>query len=383
MKWLAALLLALTVMPSRAFEYCDDLAARKEMQQAAGDWERWLKEKRYDDLDQVFGALVAGAERGMSSDASAERALRAFERSGEWRDPRHRDWAQSHPDSAAASLARAHFHLGRAMRIRGDGSAAPSSEQLVALRAELQLARQSLARAERALRVRALGDALHIRIAAAEDGAAAAGPLIRESLAANPSSLAVRMAQVDANAPGLGGRRNDLLAVPGQAKALSSADRRYLEYLVYSSLGRFHRARGERSSAIADFARAHPLCPAFESTASELASLYLQERQYSAVIPVANHIIQNYPADGLGYTFRARALRGLGRHAEAVADLERAVDLGNTEAFGELAWFHETGTAVPRDLSRALDLFVAGEARSLPGAREGAERVRSALARGR
>ena len=381
MKRALAAIVAMTALRAVAFDYCDDVAAVREMQAAARDWRESLRKKRYDELEEVFGAMLQAVERGAASDAKLELALHAFEYGEEWRNARHRDWVESNPNSAAGHLARAHYHLARGMSARGEGEAPLSDEELSMVRTELQEARDEVVAADRSLKVRSLSDALRVRIAAAEAGPAAAASVAHAALAASPRSVALRMAEVDASRAEWGGRRQDLIAVSRDARGLSAADRRYLDYLAYMDLGHANLAKGDREAAARDFSRAEPLCPAFEYAASETAKIYLDQRKYAAAIAPATHVVQKVPKNGLGYAYRGRALHGLGRDAEAVKDFQRAVELGYMPAFAELAEFYETGTAVPRDLAKALELYTLAEARNVQGAGEGADRVRAAIAK--
>lgn len=370
--------LACVALQARAFEYCDDVGKPAEMMREAKEWHRALKEKRYADLEAAFAPLLAAARGGEPGDGKAERALRAFEKFDEWRESRHRDWQAAYPGSAAALLARGHYHLGRAVAVRTAHKAAGEEHDAV-MRSELAAAREAIGRVRRVAHPGSLAEALRIRIAAADDGPKAARAAWESAIASYPRSLPVRMAQVDVNQDAWGGRRAALAAIPAQAVGLSEADRRYLDYLVLAYVGRVELAAGHRSVALRHFSRAAPLCPALSHVASELAKLHLEDRRYAAVLPLAEQLIAGYPSDGLGYLYRGRAYRGLGRYEDAVRDQRQAVDLGLTEAFGELAWFHEEGKGVRRDLAKALELYQVGEARNVPMAREGAERVRAVI----
>lgn len=375
---LAIAAFAWSALQACAFEYCDVVAKPAEMMREAKGWHQALKKKQYAELESQFGRLLAQAQGESAGDGKAERALRVFEKFDEWRESRHRDWREAYPKSAAALLAQAHYHLGRAVSVRTAGKS-PGEEHDAVMRAELAAARVAIGRLARIERSSSLAEAVRLRIAAADDGPKAARSAAEAAIAAFPTSLAVRMAQLEANQDEWGGRRAELAAIPAQASGLPAADRRYLDYLVLSYLGRTELDAGHRSAALRHYARAVPLCPALSHAASELAKLYLEDGKYAAALPLAEQLIAGYPTDGLGYLYRGRAHRGLGRYAEAVKDQQQAVDLGLTDGFIELAWLHENGKGVPRDLAKALSLYEVGEARNVASAREGAQRVRAVI----
>jgi TPR repeat protein len=139
-----------------------------------------------------------------------------------------------------------------------------------------------------------------------------------------------------------------------------------------------HHAR-----AIADYERSAPLCKGLDGTVDRLMKLLVRKGDHARVVAVATGILERIPRDGWTLWQRGRAHRALSQHPQALADLRRAAEIGQTSASEDLAWYYETGTGVARDLQRALELYRAAEAIDSPTAPAHVQRVSAMMAGGR
>src|SRR5439155_15243401 len=98
--------------------------------------------------------------------------------------------------------------------------------------------------------------------------------IYRDAIAADPQSLAVRIRYIKASHPKWGGSRKQLVRILEDAAPLSTADRRYVEYLVHQELGMIEESEGNYGAAIRQYERSEPLCPGLYVSAVKLAELH-------------------------------------------------------------------------------------------------------------
>jgi TPR repeat protein len=144
-------------------------------------------------------------------------------------------------------------------------------------------------------------------------------------------------------------------------------------------MGASAESAGDNAAAIRHYQESVPLCPGLYNAAARLADLYLRTGKHEAAVKAATAIIELDRADGWARTVRGKAYRALGRNAEALADFESATELGYRPAFEELAWFYETGTGVPKDVRRALELYTIAAYDESPTASASAARLRASV----
>jgi len=368
-----------------AFTFCDDRQARIAFQRVHEPWPARLAKKEFAELDRHFNSLLAQQAKGTFSDAAVDRAFLVF-RGKVGEAPLHEEWSRLYPRSGAAHLAHAYHHIAHGAAERGqDLSAAPTPSQLEAMRASFRAALQELRVAERHVERPSLVAALRIRIAGLDRASDAgdARQLYAGALERFPETLAVRIQYIKASHPPGGGGDRQLATILEDARRLPAADARYVEYLVFEERGAIAEAAGDHARAIADYERSAPLCKGLDGTVDRLMKLLVRKGDHARVVAVATGILERIPRDGWTLWQRGRAHRALSQHPQALADLRRAAEIGQTSASEDLAWYYETGTGVARDLQRALELYRAAEAIDSPTAPAHVQRVSAMMAGGR
>lgn len=117
-------------------------------------------------------------------------------------------------------------------------------------------------------------------------------------------------------------------ANPPEGQQIEEIDRR-LEAGPDVSLilqrGELRRAQGDWAGALEDYDRAASLAPGNRRIDLLRGEVYLLSGRAEAAVEALSRFIEAEPADVDGRLLRARALGALSRHAEAEADLERAL----------------------------------------------------------
>jgi tetratricopeptide (TPR) repeat protein len=206
----------------------------------------------------------------------------------------------------------------------------------------------------------------------------------------NPDSYFLFVTRMTSLEPKWGGSIEDMESIIGDARSLSPADQRYLQYIVYQKIGTVYQCRefavcgghgriGENArQVVAYFEKSIASCPGLDESLEMLIKYQFDTKNYPGVIATATRAIQRNPRLAKAFANRGYAYGNTGRHKEALADLERAALLGEDYAFKELAWMYETGTAVPKDVPKAIDLYMIADLRKVKGARKEAERLSKA-----
>jgi TPR repeat protein len=75
----------------------------------------------------------------------------------------------------------------------------------------------------------------------------------------------------------------------------------------------------------------------------ELSDLLVKQRRYGEAVSVMSNILSKNPSDSKVLLHRGLAYMHLGKASEAVADWERAAELGNADAESEIGRAYMTG----------------------------------------
>jgi hypothetical protein len=352
---------------ARAFELCDDHGKLEDFRIRQVPWEKAFEEKRFDELDRHLNRLMTAQEAGTISDAEAKRAFAIFESSRPGREPLHLEWLRGHPRSPAALLAIAYHYM---QRWSASGNEVDMRDSIRAFDFAAERSKSPT-----------LAIAGKIRIASDSRGGAGLDPAIlyRKAIEQYPGTLEVRIEFIRASNPKRGGTLNQLNAITADARRLPVPDQRYVEYLVYQEMAAAMEDAKDDMRAAEFYEKSIPLCPGLDKSLTQVAGVYKRLKRYDVLVPAMTAYIARNPRVGWGYTTRGLANRELGKHAEAFADYDHAVQLGDAAALGSLAWFFETGTAVPRDKRKALELYEVAASRDVDGAREKADKLRALL----
>lgn len=363
-SWAALLVLA---FPVHAFEPCDTpgMAQKSRLEQAP--WESAFREKKFHEVDAHFNAYLDALDAGKISDAQAKAAFEVFESSQPGREPLHTEWLWARPESRAARLAIG-YHLMRRWIDAGDER-------------DLKAALRAFELAAEKTRKPTLSMAARIRMASARAGVSRIDPMAiyEEAVRAFPDTIEVRVQAIHASNPKRGGSLAQIDGILADARGLPASDRRYIEYIAYQEMAAAMQDARRDKDAADLYDKSSALCPGLDGSLARALVAYKRLNRADALLGRAAVYVQRRPRDGWGYAMRGWAERSLGLHAEAFADFDRAVQMGEGSALQELAWYFETGTEVPRDRRKALELYSIAADRGIDGGAENAKRLRLLL----
>jgi tetratricopeptide (TPR) repeat protein len=384
MKIRVAIALALFLAPpaAHAFVFCEDGAAREAFQIGLASWEKALEEKRYADLDAHFNALLDSHEAGNISDALVKRAFAVFENADAGHEPRHFDWIRESPRSRAAYLALGYHYTARAFAAQGtQHSEAISRVQQAAMDEEARKALIAFGDADKLAKKPTLSIASRIRLAAAHPGSHGVKPgtLYRDAIKTFPDTLEVRIQYIKASHPKRGGSMKQLASIGEDAKSMPPEDYRYVQYLVYQEMASVQETAKNDRAAVDLYEKSVALCPGLDASLVRLGQVHARMKDHASVIAAMGTLIERYPRNGWAHSMRGDAYRETGKFARSFVDYQRAAELGYGPGFEGLAWFHETGTLVPKDVGKAVDLYMTAYARNVEGAKAKADNLRASL----
>ena len=367
MKAAIAVAAAALACPVCAFELCDSPGRAEQIRLDQRAAQAAFDEKRFNDVDQHYNAYLDAYEAGRISDAEARIAFHDFESSKPGREPLHTEWLWARPESRAARLAIGYHY---AQRWIDAGNPADLKDALRAF----ELAEQKAGKPTLAIAAR-------LRLAGERGNAAGvdAPALYREAIRKFPDTLEVRVQAAHAIRLGHGADAEQLQSILVDAKRLPAAQQRYVEYFVDQEMAAAMEESKHDEKAAELYDRSAALCRGLDSSLVRSLKVYRRLKRADLLETRANEYIKRRPRDGWGYAMRAWAEREQGRHAEAFPDYDRAVLLGEPSALQDLAWYFETGTNVPRDRRKALELYTIAADRRIEGGAENARRLRHML----
>ena len=395
MKAIAIALLAAAFIatPARAFELCDVEGKRAEFYRSIKPLENLLYEKKFDELDKAMNAMLAAHEAGKLSDALVHRAFAHYESAHVGWEPLLRDWVARYPRSHAARLALAYHLTARGWGARGSQYTSKTSrEQFAEMEKYFRQALKVYDEADALGKKPTLSIAQRIYMSRSTPALELdTERLYRDAIRTYPDTLQVRIRYLEMSEPKWGGNIRKMESVAEDAKGMSAADQRYIQYLVYQYVGRTYwcsegkgcgseeKGNGEHAKqVIANFEKSIPLCPGLDNSLDYLMR-YQEERQdYAALVASATRMIARNPRNANALYMRGEAYGNTGRPREAFADIEHAAQLGHAYAYKELAWFYESGTVVPKDVRKAIDMYLIADQKNIAGARAQAERLSKA-----
>ncbi len=379
---IALLAAAFTFTEARALELCDTPGKREEFYAGVKPTIDLLKQRRFAELEEKMGAMLAAQQAGRMSDELVQRAFNYFSYAEASWGPLVDEWVAQFPKSQAARLALAYYLSGRGWAARGQKVASKTSgEQFAQMEDYFNRALKVLDEAD------ARGKKLTVSVAQRIDMASASRSLglnpsllYRDGIKAHPESLQIRVSYLNKSAPKWGGSVERLQSIMSEAKGLSEGDQRYLQYLAYQEIASSYRCTDVPGCGPADadnkkhvveyYEKSIALCPGLDQSLELLMRYQSDKRDYPGAIASATRMIQRKPRSANAFATRGFAYGNSGRYKESFADLERATQLGHAYAFKDLAWFYESGTVVPRDIRKAIDLYMIADSHNVDGARQ-------------
>jgi tetratricopeptide (TPR) repeat protein len=394
---LKAVLLAATLCLAwpavHALDLCDTAGKQKEFYRSSiKPLENLLYEKKLGQLDHALNEMLAAHAAGKMSDVLVHRAFERYDSSYASWEPLLREWVAKYPKSQAARLALGYHLTRRGWGARGGKySNETSGRQFAEMEKYFREALKVYDEADALGKRPTLSIAQRIWMSRSMRGLGLdAQKLYRDAIKAYPDTLQVRIRYLEMSEPKWGGSIEDMESVIGDAKSLSPADQRYLQYLAYQEIatvyqcdeleacGGRQRVGANARQVVAYYEKSIASCPALDESLEMLIKYQFDAKNYRAVIDTATRAIRRNPRLVQAFANRGYAYGNTGRHKEAFADLERAALLGEDYAFKDLAWMYETGTGVAKDLPRAIDLYMIADMRKVDGARKEAERLSKA-----
>jgi tetratricopeptide (TPR) repeat protein len=384
-SWAACMALLLASTASSAFELCDDGSHAEELHYTLARLRDVFDEKRFDELDARFHVLMGTTRAGAIADAELARAFRIFEVARAGSEPRHLEWIRAFPKSQPAYLALGYHHVARGFNmVAGNGKSRPLPSQTERMEEELRYALRAFDEADRLGPKSTLAAGQRIRIASLMKPLSAdAAQLYRAAISADPKSLEVRIQFIRASRPAKGASLRPLEAIIKDASSLPASDQRYVRYLVLQEMGSALEAAGEDRAAAAKYEKSFPLCPGLDVSIDRLAEAYKRMRKYDSLLTTMDEVIRRHPRNGWAFATRGLAHREQRRYAKALDDYRQAMDLGNALGYEGVAWFYERGLVVPRDESKAIELYGLAAVNGLEGAAKSAEALRLRMPKGK
>lgn len=291
--------------------------------------QRLLRARDFARLTRIVESKQAKVERDVRREMELARVIGAFETADPTLTPLIDAWVAAEPKSYAPLLARAEYRFELAFAARGEKLTKDTSEQQfqgmeVFLKGTIEDAQAALKRDA------GLGEAYRMLINAARTigNQDACTAVADRGIAKLPGSLRIRVALAICMLPRWGG---DYALLEAVAKA---SDAHVKENPALSALHGFVEwDRGRLSSG--DEALEH-YAHALEAGEHwffyrDRARAHLKQQQFTEALADAAHAMAVVPDEPEVLMMHARALRGLGRFAEAVPDLQLVAEIDATD----------------------------------------------------
>lgn len=392
-----ALLLATVAAaaPSQATPRCEGTLLMSEIGRRQEATLVLLREKRYDELQQHMDGFLAAWDVRRIGDEELFYEFGAFDRWGPFLTPLMQEWIARHPASYAAHHAMALHLSSRAWQARGtalgrdtsdaqmqgfdQGLAAAREMSLKAIKLHPRplLSYQQLVKDAKARRLPdttlagLLGTVRATLKADPLQPRPDVLPLLEAAQRIQPDNVIVRHAYIGVLAPRWGGSLDALqdYARPARHPGLSPDRLASVSYGATMEIASDHWFMKRPDDAVAVLEVAAKLCRLNQPWV-DIANIRLEQQRHAEALQAADQTIAIVPTSSSGHLLRARALRGLGRHEEAVRVLQRLAPEGMAEVAYLLGEYHESGSGgLPRDVAEARRLYEiaarGGEARAL------------------
>ena len=320
-----------------------------------------IQGKQFAALEDELGDRLRRYETGQYSDLALWQLLDETMSSNDVSfSPILDQWAAENPRQFMAHLAKAIHHIKIAHAKRGNKFADKTSvEQMDAMMDEFAKSMSSLKAALEIQPNSSLARAAVIMISRATSGRKVSLQWLVEAEKVDPRNQAARWAAISALDPRWGGVPEDLdQLLERAAKSPLPAPRlRALQWKVEMTRAEyFHTATKERTKAMAHYRKAAGLCQSSQAQ-WQISSLAYDLEDWPVVVDATTRYLELRPDAYRAYARRGWAKERLARLPEAIADYEKASDLGDAWAQNKLGYLLMTGNGVPKDIPRARRLF--------------------------
>lgn len=379
--WALALTIAVACGSTLATPRCEGRLLRSEISERQEVTLSLLRTKDFANLQRRMDGFLAEHAAGRLSDEALFYEFGAFDRWGSFLRPLIAEWVERFPSSFAAHHAMA-LHLSAVAWVeRGTAVAAETSPQQAArlksgllesrhwdLKAEPLYPRQVLVHALLLSNAKAIGYDTSLMASTAalprpERSAVTPEPdlavLLESGNRLEPDNVIVRQAYVSSMAPRWHGTLDALalFAQPERHSDLSPGGQASVVHAALMEIGDDYWFRGRKEPAVAAYQAAARMCR-LNQPFINIGNIRLGEGRHQEALAAAEDALALVPESFAGQLMKARALRGLGRHAEAVALLQRLLPEGGSEVPYLLGEYYASGQGgLERDPAQARRLF--------------------------
>lgn len=345
-----------------------------------------LKAGSYAELDADLNGIQTAYEQGKTDDVAVLAAFRAFYLSDPSLEPYFVEWRKRYPNSYAAHLALGIYYKYQGREARGGAWASETSSGRFA---SMDLAFSSaLPELNKSLTLtkKPLVSYVHlIDIAAHEGDHDAADSALAAGNRADPHNFIVRMKYMEMLQPRWLGRDGDMQAFYQRCK-VDGLDQAKLNFLQAEILENeaFDRDDNGIKDVVTrdDYAKAialiepHPTwLPSrqYGILLRRASGLSYQLGDYKSALKFASRGVQVLPDSADMFELRGTSELKLGQHKQALADLQKAADLGSVWSQVYVGAMYAKGETVARDYGKARVLF---EAAAKQGSQEAVQNLK-------
>jgi tetratricopeptide (TPR) repeat protein len=362
---------------SSVIRVCDDLNADEETSTLRKEWILLLREKKFTALEESFKDREVRTNKGEFGDQVLYRLTKFTDTAEPELEPLLNEWVRVYPSSFIALLARGHYHEAVGWKKRGNKfSDNTSKDQFEAMsesfkKAAIDLTTSSKLKSSSVLPYPGL---LQIISSISENKNERLDILIKANKI-DPKNYIVRRMALYTFVPKWGGSFEEMDHIVAQSRnsTVSESDIRRLEFIsIFEKASHFKSIEKRISEALPYFTQAAKLCDSYKAWAEVSNIQYIRE-DWVQVEAATNQYMRLRPDTAWGYNRRGWALEKQGRLKEAIVDYEKSSDLGNDYAQNKIGYFYMTGNGLPKDLSKARNLFEKANAQGNKNAKSNLE----------
>ena len=341
-----------------------------------------LKSKKFAELERRVNGFLSAYTSSRVSDEELFYEFGAFDRSLPALTPLIQEWIEHYPSSHAAHQAMALHMSAVAWRMRGTGFASETSAhqmdsfhaglraaqnwaaQAAALHPQPILSFQQMVANAKALRV---DSELLTKLSLSPSTAVPTSlqprpdvlPLLDAGARIQADNVVVRNAYVDLLAPKWGGTLPALrlYASPATHKGLSADRVASVTYAATMALADDHMRLKQPDQALPLYLAASKICR-LNFPLINMARIYGEQKRFAEALEVSEAALAVAPEGSQALRWKAYALGGVGRHAEAVAILQRLASEGSPDVAYALGEYYARGEGgLQRNMTEARRLF--------------------------
>jgi len=329
-----------------------------------------LRKSDFRHLEQYFSGIQARFREGKASADEVRTAYRVFYPTDRSLAPKYDAWVSKYPRSYAARVARGIYYKKIGYEERGgEYMSETSGIQIAKMDQAMQKAISDLGASVNMDPKPFLSYFHMIDIARSYGGIAYTRKMYDQAISLAPTFVDVRRKYMMALEDKWGGSLDQMKEFLSECKreSLPQSQLNALESMVYEDAASELEQGGDHSGAESAYRKAIELggTDCDSCVALSLSNVLVEEDKIADAIPLLNRYVEDHPSDST-LEWRASLYLKIRRVPEAVADLTKAADAGESAAQNQLGVLYMTG--VPGFMN--------------PDAEKGVERLRQAAAQG-